>query len=195
MKMKNTKPQFFNTREQILKWLKKYKINNFTINETLIVDIKGDLNISFLKLKTIPIKFGVVTGSFWCHHNKLTNLTGSPKTVGGDFDCSYNKLTTLVGSPKLINGNFFCHENELISILELRDHYFKNYLFFNINKTYFQQKELIQVLDRYYNTTLQCYLLAIDDFTHKIKPVLQKEILHQKLIVSDIKIKTKTSFI
>ena len=57
-----------------------------------------------------------VKGYFNCSKNYLTNLIGSPHTVGKNFDCSYNQLNSLEGAPKTVGGNFYCRNNRLLSL-------------------------------------------------------------------------------
>ena len=74
-------------------------------------------SISLIKIvEKLPVKFGIVSGSFSCSRNKLKTLEGSPKSVGGGFFCNHNKLTSLEGSPKSVVGSFKCHNNNLISL-------------------------------------------------------------------------------
>jgi hypothetical protein len=59
-----------------------------------------------------------VGGDFYCNDNRLTILTGAPKSVGGEFNCKYNNLTSLEDSPQSVGKNFFLtHNNRLESIL------------------------------------------------------------------------------
>ena len=118
---------------------KKYGIKNYTINNGL-VDVNGDVDLRNLnkeELTKLPIKFGIVSGFFYCSNNHFTSLIGAPQKVGGDFDCynnilislkgapqkvggdfygSRNKLTTLEGAPKEVSGNFICRYNQLTSL-------------------------------------------------------------------------------
>ena len=101
----------------IKKWLKKYDIVHYKINDDLSIDVVGDVNLYSVGLCIIPVKFGNVSGNFNCGMNKLTSLEGCPVKVGGFFDCSYNKLTSLEGCPTEVGGYFSCGYNELVSLL------------------------------------------------------------------------------
>ena len=90
-------------RAGIEEWLKKYKVENYTINEDLSVDV--------------PVKFRNVSGYFSCRNNNLQNLIGCPDMVGGAFDCSYNQLTSLIGCPIEIGGSFNGNANKLVSLV------------------------------------------------------------------------------
>jgi hypothetical protein len=112
----NTNPQFPTSKEEVEAILKKYRIKNYTINNNLIVDVDGDVNLSSYWLSFIPIKFGVVSGNFVCSQNNLTTLLGAPREVGGDFVCPYCKLTSLRGAPREVSGGFSCSSNKLASL-------------------------------------------------------------------------------
>ncbi len=95
------------------KWLSELK---HTINPDGTIDVEGDVDLTAMKLKKLPFKFGKVTGDFYCRNNKLTSLEGAPTSVGGSFYCYYNKLTSLKGGPTSVEGDFYCNDNELTSL-------------------------------------------------------------------------------
>ena len=111
-------------------------IENYTINDDYTVDVRGNV-FFYNSLSKIPLKFNIVSdsfyfsknklttlkgspkkvgGNFWCHGNKLTTLEGGPMNVGENFDCRNNGLTTLEGSPKKVGGNFNCSDNKLTTL-------------------------------------------------------------------------------
>ena len=99
------------TQEQI-KWLKSMNITNYEYDSNRgLVNVDGDVDISYKNLTSIPIQFGYVGGYFDCGNNNLTTLQGGPREVGGDFYCGYNNLTTLQGSPREVGGDFDCINN------------------------------------------------------------------------------------
>jgi len=102
---------------KIFENIEKYRINNYTFNDDLSIDVDGDVNLDSRELTKIPIKFRNVSGDFSCYSNKLTSLEGCPITVGGVFYCSLNSLTSLEGSPKTVGGDFNCSFNKLTSLL------------------------------------------------------------------------------
>ena len=114
---------FFQTKEEITEWLKDMRIENYTINNDLTVDIDGLVDLTFKYLKKIPVKFNEIRGKFGCGYNQLISLKGSPEIVGsgdnGGFGCNNNQLNSLKYCPKIINGNFYCNSNELISLIDL----------------------------------------------------------------------------
>lgn len=127
---------FLDNKKDIKKWLDNYNIQNYTITENLVVNVKGNVDLRGLNLKNIPIQFGKiegyfdisenflevlygcpfeVTGDFDCYKNKLISLKGAPLEVLS-FDCSHNLLTSLEGSPKIVKEMFRCSNNKLISL-------------------------------------------------------------------------------
>ena len=97
--------------------MKKYSVQNYTINEDLTVDVKGGVNISGYKLVEIPFSFGVVDGYFDCGYNNLKNLIGCPVKVGGSFLCVSNDLTSLEGCPVDVGSSILCSNNKLTSLV------------------------------------------------------------------------------
>ncbi len=84
---------------------------------TGLVDVEGDFDGSKEKLENMHgIKFGKVSGYFYCEKNRLTSLKGAPQEVGGNFNCSDNVLKSLVGAPQKVGGSFLCVSNNLISL-------------------------------------------------------------------------------
>ena len=82
--------EIINTHDEIKQWLDSMQIENYTINPNGIVDVDGVVELGYKGLYEIPVQFGRVVGSFWCHHNKLTSLEGAPQYVGDDFDFEEN---------------------------------------------------------------------------------------------------------
>jgi hypothetical protein len=110
------KYKLFESTKSIDDICKKYGIQNYTINPDGTVDVDGDVNLSYKKLDKLPVRFGKVTGYFWCDDNRLTTLEGCPQTVGAEFDCSYNQLTTLEGCPQTVGTEFDCSYNQLTTL-------------------------------------------------------------------------------
>jgi len=105
----------FEEFEDIDSLCQKYGIENYTVVDGL-VNVDGDVDLRNKSLTKIPIKFGHVSGGFYCNSNKLTSLEGAPQSVGSDFDCHSNKLTSLEGAPQIVGGGFYCHSNKLVSL-------------------------------------------------------------------------------
>ena len=102
---------------ELFEIIENYKIENYTFNDDLSIDVNGDVHLSYKSLTKLPFKFRNVTGNFDCSYNELKSLDGCPKTIGVNFNCTSNKLTSLEGSPKNIIGSFYCSYNYLTSLL------------------------------------------------------------------------------
>jgi len=96
--------------------LNKWVEGTYVIDEEGFVNVDGDVTvIDFYQYQT-EIKFGNVSGYFYCFANNLTSLKGAPEKVGGNFSCYNNKLTTLEGSPNTVGRYFDCRNNELTTL-------------------------------------------------------------------------------
>lgn len=175
--------QFFKTYEETKQWLELMRINIYTINSDLTVDVDNFVDISAKNLSYIPVQFGVVESFFDCSYNRLISLIGSPKKVGNNFNCSYNLLTSLKGTPKE-TGGYLTHNNPYLdSITDLPISLFKKslnygwYVNFNykIKQEYFKKhikdnSELIDIikndiyLQDYYKTLVR---------KNKLKEIIQ----------------------
>ena len=114
------KPDFFGTCDGEIKWdrylvdlLKSLHINNYYINDNGTIDIDGDVDLSYGNHNKIPLRFGIVTGSFDFSNNQLTSLEGCPRKIGGSFDCSFNLLINLIGGPETVESDYICSDNRL----------------------------------------------------------------------------------
>ena len=129
----------YQTEKEVAKICQQYGIKNWSINKDGLIDVTGNVNLEEKRLTKLPLKFGMVSGGFWCNYNQLTTLEGAPRSVGGDFwcfgnqlttlkgapesvvgyfNCSFNELTTLEGAPYSVSGNFWCHNNPLPDLIE-----------------------------------------------------------------------------
>lgn len=108
---------FPNSKEEVVARLKKYNITNYTINDDLTVDVTGDVDLTFKKLKKIPVKFGKIGGSFRIQGNLfLDSLEGCPYHVEGSFNCSRNNLETLEFAPQYVGANYAAMNCKLTSL-------------------------------------------------------------------------------
>ncbi len=76
--------------QRIKFWLDEMDIENYTINDDLTVDIRGNVDLFGKDLTHIPIQFGTVSGWFDVKCNpRLTSLDGFPKSALSVFaqDC------------------------------------------------------------------------------------------------------------
>lgn len=128
------KRTLYKNKTQIEQQLNLWNISNFSIKHDLSVDVEGNVDISCRNLYHIPINFNVVTGTFFCSHNNLLSLEGSPKEVRSLYclknqleslkglspilsflDCQHNKITSLKECPLSIQV-LYCGNNKLTSI-------------------------------------------------------------------------------
>ena len=115
------------TNQEIHNICKEYNITNYTINRDGSIDVDGGVDLSYMDLTEIPLKFNKVSGSFYCHDNQLKSLVGGPKEVGRNFDCYNNHLTSLERSPIELGGSFYCYKNQLTSLEGYNGEYDKLY--------------------------------------------------------------------
>lgn len=73
----------------------RYNINKYTINSNGSIDVDGNVELSYNRLKRLPIKFNYVSGSFDVSCNMLTTLEGLPKHIGGYLNLDYNHIEVL----------------------------------------------------------------------------------------------------
>jgi len=99
-------------------WLDKFTQGSWRVNpSTGLVDVDGDFNCLGSELENLMgVRFGRVSGNFFCDDNQLTSLEGSPQEVGGSFFCDGNQLTSLVGAPQKVGETFWCNDNQLTSL-------------------------------------------------------------------------------
>lgn len=102
----------------IRQWLDEMHVTNYTINDDMTINVRGNVDLSEKDLTRFPdfIQFNHIVGNFWCHNNRLTSLRGAPLTVDRSFGCSSNQLATLIGAPKKVGSNFYCSDNLLTSL-------------------------------------------------------------------------------
>lgn len=74
---------------------------------TGLIDVQGGFHGDSRKLDDFKgLRFGNVSGSFFCYFNNLKTLDGSPRKVGGGFHCWGNPLISLEGAPSEVEGEF-----------------------------------------------------------------------------------------
>ena len=101
---------------------------------TGLVNVDGNFDASYsYSRKFNGIRFGTVSGDFYCSRAEVTSLDGAPQWVGGNFFCSHNQLTNLIGAPHRVEGGFYCADNGLTS-LEGAPVYVGGSFFCNSNK-------------------------------------------------------------
>ncbi len=89
----------------------------WSLNAEGLVDVRGSFSCYEQGLSDFKgVRFGKVSGNFYCSGNRLTSLEGAPLKVEGNFWCYWNKLTSLEGAPREVRGDFYCHRNKLTSL-------------------------------------------------------------------------------
>jgi hypothetical protein len=98
-------------------WLDKCTKGSWSVGGDGKVNIEGNFDCSAQDFEDFKgVRFGRVSGGFYCQGNFLSTLEGSPQIVGDGFYCNSNDLKTLKGSPRLIGGDFFCQGNKLVTL-------------------------------------------------------------------------------
>ena len=74
---------------------------------TGLIDIRGNFGCDDMNLDDFKgLRFGKVTGNFFCNNNNLKTLDGSPREVGVNFWCRGNTLISLEEAPLKVVVNF-----------------------------------------------------------------------------------------
>ena len=98
-------------------WLDECTDGSWSVGPDGKVDVQGHFDCSSQNLERFKgVKFGRVSGDFWCYDNGLETLEGAPESVGEDFYCYNNGLETLEGAPETVGGRFFCGDNRLTTL-------------------------------------------------------------------------------
>ena len=104
------------SHNEIRKFLDYHMMENYTINPDGTVDVDDEVSFRGGNMGSLPVRFGIVNGNFYCNSMGLETLEGCPKYVSGDFVFDNNKLTDLKGGPEKVDGVFNCEDNELTSL-------------------------------------------------------------------------------
>ena len=179
------------TKKQI-NFLAKVVKESWVINENGEVDVYGSVDMTNMNLTEIPVKFGSVSGSFYCSNNQLTSLEFAPKSVGGNFYCSRNNLTNYF---KNIKEEDFTLWDRLNWNIVLQEYPF----LINIYKNYTTQEDLKGYLEEIPQT--KEYLITEseeDDKSHSTSNSIKIENGNLTLNVNNseinFKITDKTNF-
>ena len=132
------------TKEQI-EFLDVVVKGTWVINSDGEVDVDGNVNMSYMNLMEIPVKFGSVSGYFDCSRNNITSLEFSPTSVGYNIDCYNNHLTNYFKTTK---EEDFTHWDKLSWVLILEEYPF----LINICKKY--RKNLKDYLEKFPQTKI-----------------------------------------
>ena len=130
------------------KFLDSVAHGRWSLNSEGLVDVQGDFNCYRQGLEDfLGIRFGKVSGYFWCFNNQLRTLEGSPREVGEGFSCFGNQLRTLEGAPRKVGGSFYCGRNPLIS-LEGAPEVIKDYFWFKKTTFRYNLQSFLNEIDR-----------------------------------------------
>jgi len=106
---------------EIKKWLEKYKISNYEINDDFTIDAENVTIFDKKELEYLPdyINFNTISGFFAIIRCDLKSLRGCPKTVLQTFNISNNSLSSLEFEPTFVGNNYWCYNNNLpISVVQ-----------------------------------------------------------------------------
>ena len=137
------------TEEQI-EFLDKVCKSSWILNENGEVDVDGGVYMDGLGLTEIPIKFGKITGSFYCNVNNLTTLKNLPDCLVGGYhtiNCKNNNLSNYF---KNIKEEDFPQWKWLYWFDVLQEYPF----LINIGKKYLSINDLKYILNKYTQTKL-----------------------------------------
>ena len=130
------------------KFLDEYIFGTWSVNSEGLVDVEGSFYCYSQGLEDfLGIRFGKVSGYFYCGGNQLRTLEGSPREVGSDFSCRGNQLRTLQGSPREVGGHFYCYGNPFIS-LDGAPEVIKDYFWFKKTTFRYNLQSFLNEIDR-----------------------------------------------
>lgn len=175
------------TQEEIKAWLDKYKVENYTINDDLSVDVNGSVDLSDVGLKRIFVQFGIVHGNFYCGNNKLISMEGFPYEVRGSLLCQNNQLTDFAYCPKVVFENFNCTFNPILSIKKLTPRIGGNFSHYT---TVSQPNKIMEIESHYLRdkkSNTERYFVSLS--STEIKSILATIELQEELSHNNIKTK------
>ena len=147
--------QLYENFEDIKQICDEYGIHSYEINKDGSIDVSHGVDISFRELMDLPLTFNKIDGDFDINDNRLTSLSGCPKTINGDFYCNNNYLTTLIDGPEFVHGVYSVQYNELTDMTGFPKYYdyVGPYLFGNpvCSIIYLVEDEVVVKFIRYLN--------------------------------------------
>jgi hypothetical protein len=88
---------------KIKKWLDNIEGDcDYTIRPNGVVDVNGDLDLSQVRDKILPVQFGKVLGRIAYGRASLTSLQGAPEYVKYDFSCWGTPIKSFSGVDKIV---------------------------------------------------------------------------------------------
>jgi hypothetical protein len=110
------------SKDEISKWCDKQRIENYTINDDLTIDVDDSVILYLVLMEELPVQFKEVSGDFILGQNGLKTLKGAPLKVGGDFICSGNFIKDLDFLPIDIDERIILLNNGLESFTSPLEH-------------------------------------------------------------------------
>lgn len=106
---------FFTTFDETKSWLDRQKIQNYTINQDLTVNVHDDVGIIIDEY--IPVQFRQVTGNFIILQSQhIKSLKGVPLESCRDFGCRNQYISRVDYLPQKILGNVDLRFNSIYEI-------------------------------------------------------------------------------
>jgi len=103
-----------------LDWLKEYnkcsKQPTYSVRPDEVIDVDGSVDLREMGIQKLPVRFGKVTGNFFCASDDLTTCDGMPEEVGKDCLLDYNELASFVGVPHRVGQTFTCNGNPVTTL-------------------------------------------------------------------------------
>jgi len=101
--------EFYDLPNSFKDWLDKCTKGSWSQDpKSKLINVEGDFDCSFQRLKVIPhgLKFGKVSGSFYAFGNDFEDLTGFPFFVKKKFNVDDNPLENYTWSPFSVGWSF-----------------------------------------------------------------------------------------
>jgi hypothetical protein len=98
-------------------------LGKWHIDDSGVIDVTGDVEArDDVPGPDLPVQFGTVSGNFdLFQQSHLINLQGAPHTVGGEFFVIANKMTHLTGAPRTVVDRCVLRSMSLVSLEHLPD--------------------------------------------------------------------------
>jgi hypothetical protein len=98
------------TDREIMNWLHSMDIYDYDICDG-VVHVVGDVDLNGRGLGSIPLRFGCLSGNFFCTSRGIGCIPFQFGYVSGNFLCTGNNLESLAGCPSEVGGDFDCRSN------------------------------------------------------------------------------------
>ena len=96
-----------NTKEEIIEICKKYRIENYSINEDMSINVNESLRLSRLSLTALPLDIRYIKGNlylenmWWEGANLISDwaIFNKVERIDGDLDVRFNLFNTFYDMP------------------------------------------------------------------------------------------------